>query len=131
MAWSLFKSKQDHEFLRTAALEVETGGDLDGTPSARAHVLAHVPVDDDGNVQATRTALTYRAVTPHDTDLLAQVNSKYPRAFYVGTGGNVELEAEDGTVAVWANVPDGGYVYAGAKRVKAANTTASNILALY
>jgi hypothetical protein len=54
------------------------------------------------------------------------------KSLYVGTGGHVEIVAEnDLTPHIWKNVPDGGYVICRVKQVLAAGTTATDILALY
>ena len=66
------------------------------------------------------------AVTPNDAAPLA----KLPKALYVGTGGNVALRCVDDTAdVVFKNVPSGSIVRVRAQFVRAAGTTASDILA--
>lgn len=69
-----------------------------------------------------------RAITPSDTVALTEV----PKAFYVGTGGDVTLIASDDTDPVtFMNVPDGGLVDVRPKKIMATGTTASNIVGLF
>lgn len=68
------------------------------------------------------------AVTPHDTNDLAFT----ARALYVGTGGDVPaILKADATSVTFRNVPAGSILPVSVKRVLAAGTTASNILALW
>lgn len=69
------------------------------------------------------------AVTPHNDNDLAQ----YARCLYVGVAGDVEVipvgNADDAPV-IFKNHPI-GYLPAQVRRVRAAGTTASQILAIY
>lgn len=67
------------------------------------------------------------AVTPHDTDELAQVT----RELYVGTGGNLALELKHGDTVTLNNVADGSRLPYRAAKVLATGTTASQIVGLY
>ena len=68
-----------------------------------------------------------RAVTPSDTvDLIYTT-----RGVYVGTAGNLEVIAADGTTVVFTGVPAGSVLPICVNRIKAGNTTASTILALF
>lgn len=73
------------------------------------------------------------AVTPSDTTSL--LNRTYgdglPRALYVGTGGDVNIQNADGATVVFSNVPTGAILPVRALRVYSTSTTASNIVALY
>ena len=68
------------------------------------------------------------AVTPHDTNPLTDI----PKALYVGTAGNVTMRGVDGAAdQVWRNVPAGAILPFRAAYVRAAGTSAADILALY
>ena len=67
------------------------------------------------------------AVTPNDGADLAYAT----RALYVGTTGDLEVITVGGETVVFTAVPGGTFVPVRAARVKAANTTASNIVALW
>jgi len=66
------------------------------------------------------------AVTPTDTATTLFDNES--RFFYVGTGGNLVLVTRGGIEVTYKNVPNGGYVWGTALRVKATGTTASDIV---
>ncbi len=66
------------------------------------------------------------SVVPTDTSsTLFAVESRY---FFVGTGGDVVIVTRGGVEITYKNVPDGGYVWATAVRVKSTGTSASNIV---
>jgi hypothetical protein len=68
------------------------------------------------------------AVVPHDTAALVEV----PKALFVGTGGSIAMRGVGGGAdSVWKNVGDGTILPFRAQFVRAAGTTASDILALY
>lgn len=70
------------------------------------------------------------AVTPSDVADLAN----YPRSLYVGVTGDVAVYMADdatGVSVVFKNVPQGTSLRICARRVLAAGTTATNIVALY
>lgn len=67
------------------------------------------------------------AITPHDTNDLTDIT----RGLFVGTGGNVSLILADDSVAVlFKNVPAGVVLPLRVKRVRATNTTATDLVAL-
>ena len=67
------------------------------------------------------------AVVPHDSNALPIV----PKALYVGTGGHVVLRGVDSSVDVaFRNVASGQVIDVRALYVRAAGTTASDIVAL-
>jgi len=72
------------------------------------------------------------AVTPSDSTQLSNGTPEvFPRALFVGTGGDLTVDmAETGTDIVFKNVQSGQIVPIRVKRVKLA-TTATDILALY
>lgn len=77
----------------------------------------------------TTPATRLRAVTPHASNDLPDGICK---ALFVGTGGNVEVLAEDDSAAViMKNVASGAIVPVRAKAVRVANTTATDIVAMY
>jgi hypothetical protein len=68
------------------------------------------------------------AVTPDDSNELAFVAS----ALFVGTGGNLSLIFQHATTAVLLkNVANGTLLHGRIRQVKQANTTASDIVALW
>lgn len=80
------------------------------------------------NVSNTSMPAVYAAaVTASDSVNLSSV----ARAIYVGTGGNVAAVMPDDSVVTFSNVQSGQILPVRVKRVNAANTTASNIVALY
>lgn len=68
------------------------------------------------------------AVTPHDVNPLADV----PKALFVGTGGQLTARgAGGGGDVVFRNVASGSVLPFRAQFVRAAGTTASDIVALF
>lgn len=77
------------------------------------------------------TARNAGAVTPSDSTDLA----RYPRALFIGTGGNVALtpvgqQGADASV-VFKNLAAGTVLPVGCRRVWSTGTTAADIVALY
>ncbi|HEX8484897.1 spike base protein, RCAP_Rcc01079 family [Sphingomonas sp.] len=67
-------------------------------------------------------------VTPSDSQPLARL----PKALYVGTGGHVTLRCvDDAADVVFRNVPAGAIIRARASHVRAAGTTATDIVAQF
>jgi hypothetical protein len=66
-------------------------------------------------------------VTPHDTNFLETP----ARALWIGGAGTFTLTAADGADVLISGVPAGTLIPIRAKRVKAAGTTATLIVALY
>lgn len=66
------------------------------------------------------------AVTPSDTTDLA----KQARFLFIGTGGNLVVDLIDGTTVTFTNVKS-GYFWCRVVRVRATNTTATNIVAMW
>lgn len=75
---------------------------------------------------STAPALRAYAITPHDTNPLTAL----PKGIYVGTGGDVTLRpiGSDADVT-YKNLADGSYIAVRASHVRAAGTTASNLIA--
>ena len=68
------------------------------------------------------------AVTPHATNPLADI----PKGIFVGTGGNITMRGvNDAADTVWKNVPSGTVLPFRAQFIRAAGTTAADMLALY
>ena len=68
------------------------------------------------------------AVMPDDINPLADI----PKALFVGTGGTLALRGVNGTIdQIWKNVASGTILPFRAQYVRAAGTTAGDILALY
>lgn len=66
------------------------------------------------------------AITPHDTNALAEV----VRAIWVGTGGDLEIVTPAGNTVVFLNVPSGSLIPARAIIVKDDNTDADDLVGL-
>ncbi len=68
------------------------------------------------------------AVTPDDATPLADI----PKGLFVGTGGDITMRGLNGASdQLWRNVPAGSVLPFRAQYVRAAGTTAADILALY
>lgn len=68
------------------------------------------------------------AVVPHDGNALADI----PKALFVGTGGTIVMRGvAGGADQFWKNVQSGAILPFRAQYVRAAGTTATDILALY
>ena len=79
---------------------------------------------DSAEAPARRSA----AVSPSDIQPLAEV----PKALFVGTGGNLVMRGVGDTAdQLWKNVADGSVLPFRPLFVRAAGTTAADILALY
>lgn len=73
------------------------------------------------------SAVSAVAITPNDSTDLAAIT----RGLFVGTGGNLSLIlADDSSPVLFKNVPAGSVLPLRVKRVRAANTTAADILGL-
>lgn len=75
--------------------------------------------------ESVAPAVRYAAVTPSDATIVGA------RALYIGTTGNVAVQADAQSSAVtFTNVPVGMFPVS-AYKVMSTNTTASGIVALY
>lgn len=79
----------------------------------------------------TESAQRWLAVTPSDTNLLAQVGKRYPRALFIGNTGDVAVEDDLGNSEVFENLANGQILEVQPLRVLATGTTATGIIALY
>jgi len=71
------------------------------------------------------------AVTPNDSTDITGADHNNPAALYVGTGGDVEVITLGGSTVTLKSVPTGTFVPMQVTRVKAANTTATDIIAIF
>ncbi len=79
------------------------------------------------NSQLDSPARKAVVVTPHNTNELTNTT----RALYIGGAGNVEvILAGDTSSVIFYSVPAGTFLPLRVKQVRAAGTTATNILAL-
>ena len=76
--------------------------------------------------EATAPAIRWSAVTPDDTATLDPM----PRALFIGGTGTVVLEDRTGSIAIWS-VVGGQILPVSPLRVRATDTTATNIIALW
>ena len=81
-------------------------------------------VIDQSLIEPARRAL---AVTPNNDADMAGIS----RAIYVGGAGNLELVTRGGDTVVLVGVPAGSLLPIQARRIRAASTTATNIVILY
>lgn len=81
--------------------------------------------------EMTRPAATTAAVTASNGTDISKVDGFYPRALYVGTGGDVAVVTPDGAVSTFKNVASGSVLPVQTRRVNSTNTTAADIVALY
>lgn len=71
------------------------------------------------------------AVTKSDSTVLS-LNDEPPRALFVGTGGNVNVQFGDLVTSVlFKNVASGTILWIRPSRVMSASTTAADMVALY
>lgn len=65
------------------------------------------------------------AVTPSDT------TEVFASAIYVGSGGNLSVITEGGDTVTFSNVPAGTTLVVRVVRIRATNTTATNIVRMW
>jgi len=74
------------------------------------------------------------ANTPATDAVAIVINTPYDtpaRAIFVGVGGDVSVVTRLGTTVVFKNVPSGAVLPVASTNVTTANTTATNLVALY
>ncbi len=82
-------------------------------------------------------ALNAQSVTPDDNNDLTLSGgaivegSNNGACIYIGTGGDIQVTMIGGQTVIFANVPDGTFLPIQVRKVWAANTNATDILALY
>ena len=87
-----------------------------------------MPIDTFSNLADSPIAPSRNAyaVTPHATNALDPL----PKALYIGTAGDVTLRSVDGAADVlYKNVAAGSYLMVRAQFIRAAGTTAADIIA--
>lgn len=77
---------------------------------------------------ATYTATTCLAVTPNDSTDLSLGTC---RAIYVGGAGNISLIDGAGSTILFSNVAEGSVLPVQTARIRATDTTATLLVALY
>jgi hypothetical protein len=70
-------------------------------------------------------------VTPSDSVDVTGATANTPATLFVGTGGDVEVITLGGSTLVLKNIADGSFLPIQVTRVKATNTTATDIVALF
>lgn len=78
-----------------------------------------------------RQGTTGVIVTPSDVTDITGINPNTPATLFVGTGGDVEVITIGGSTLVLKNIADGSFLPIQVTRVKATNTTATDIVALF
>jgi len=78
-----------------------------------------------------RQGITGVIVTPSDVTDIVGATANTPATLFVGTGGNVEVITLGGSTLVLKNIADGSFLPIQVTRVKATNTTAADIVALF
>lgn len=73
----------------------------------------------------------WAAITPHDSNALAQHQGKDVRAIYVGAGGNITCINYNGTTVLFTAVPTGTILPIRPRIVKSTGTAASALIGLY
>ena len=66
------------------------------------------------------------SITPGNSPL-----ASFPRAIFIGTEGDVEIEDFTGAVSVFKNLQSGSILPVRCKKVLSSNTTATDIIGLY
>lgn len=67
----------------------------------------------------------FTAVTPHDSNAISET-----RALYVGGAGDVAVENDQGAAVTFTSVPAGTVLPIRTRKVRATDTTATDIVAL-
>jgi hypothetical protein len=78
-----------------------------------------------------RQAIRGVIVTPSDSTDITGINPNTPATLFVGTGGNIEVITLGGSTLLLKNIADGSFLPIQVTRVRATNTTAEDIVALF
>ena len=81
--------------------------------------------------EITRPGASVVAITTSDSADIATLNGQYPRAIYVGVGGDVVIVTPDGKQATLKNAANGQLIPIQARRVMSTSTTATNLIGIY
>lgn len=80
------------------------------------------------------SSFQFKAVTPSDSAVLSYTQGTEvfrPKAFYIGSDGDVSLVNSAGTAVTFVGVVAGTTLAVSSEKVRSTGTTASNIVALY
>lgn len=83
------------------------------------------------SADTVRTSPHVGAVTPSDTVDVSRHSRYYPRALYVGGGGDISVVTPDDSTALFRAAAAGSILPVQVKRVNSTGTTATSLLALY
>jgi len=78
-----------------------------------------------------RQGTTGIAVTPSDSSDITGATANTPATLFVGTGGNINVVTLGGSTLLLKNIADGSFLPIQVTRVKATNTTATDIVAIF
>jgi len=78
-----------------------------------------------------RQGTTGVIVTPSDSTDITGSNANTPATLFVGVGGDVEVITLGGSRLIFKNIADGSFLPIQVTRVKAANTTATDMVAIF
>ena len=78
-----------------------------------------------------RQGTTGVAVTPSDSSDITGATANTPATLFVGTGGNINVVTLGGSTLLLKNIADGSFLPIQVTRVKATNTTATDIVAIF
>lgn len=78
-----------------------------------------------------RQGTTGIAVTPSDSSDITGATANTPATLFVGTGGNINVITLGGSTLLLKNIADGSFLPIQVTRVKATNTTATDIVAIF
>ena len=80
---------------------------------------------------SVRQGTTGVAVTPSDSSDITGATANTPATLFVGTGGNINVVTLGGSTLLLKNIADGSFLPIQVTRVKATNTTATDIVAIF
>ncbi len=78
-----------------------------------------------------RQGTTGVVVTPSDSTDITGSNANTPATLFVGVGGNIDVVTLGGSTLLLKNIADGSFLPIQVTRVKATNTTATDIVAIF
>jgi len=78
-----------------------------------------------------RQGTTGVIVTPSDSTDITGSNANTPATLFVGVGGNIDVVTLGGSTLLLKNIADGSFLPIQVTRVKATNTTATDIVAIF
>ena len=78
-----------------------------------------------------RQGTTGVVVTPSDSTDITGSNANTPATLFVGVGGNIDVVTIGGSTLLLKNIADGSFLPIQVTRVKATNTTATDIVAIF